>query len=62
MKYFTVLVGYLLLAFIALVFSAANSWVHYSLALGGLIPLLVYGHFKHPKDMYSPTVTTEPVK
>lgn len=61
-SFFAIFIGYFFLAWIFLEFSEPNTWVHYSVALGGLVPFLVYGHIKYPKDMYSPTIGTKPVK
>jgi hypothetical protein len=60
--FFAILTGYFYLAWMFLDFFELNTWVHYAVTLGGLVPFLVYGHIKHPKDMYSPRIGTKPVK
>lgn len=61
-KFFVILIGYVFLALILLEFTAPNTWFHYAAAIGGIVPFVIYGHIKHPKDMYSPTIGTKPVK
>lgn len=56
---FTVVYGFM--TWITLESIKPNTWLHYSIAIGGLALILAYGHFKHPKDMYSPTLKTQPV-
>lgn len=60
--FFYILIGYSFLVFLFLEFMAPNTWVHFAIVIGGLVPVLIYGHIKHPKDMYSPTIGTKPVR
>jgi len=60
--FFAIFIGYFFLVWLFLEFSEPKTWVHYTVALAGLVPFLIYGHIKHPKDMYSPTIGTKPVK
>ncbi len=60
--FFVVVILYILLAWGILNALEPNSLSHYLVALGGLVPFFIYGHINHPRDMYSPTIVTKPVK
>jgi hypothetical protein len=60
--FYSVFMDYILVAFISLEFIELITWVHYTVVLGGVVPFLIYGHIKHPKDIYSPAIGTKPVK
>lgn len=60
--FYSIFIGYISIAFITLDFIELTTWIHYTIALGGIVPFLIYGHIKHPKEMYSPTIGTKPVK
>jgi hypothetical protein len=60
-KFYGFVVVYCFTAWITLESITPNSWLHYLMAIGGLALILAYGYNIKPKDMYSPTLKTQPV-
>lgn len=61
--YYSVFIGYILLVWFVLDFVLVEvEWLYYGFAGMGLIILVIYGLVKHPKEMVSPVLKTQPVQ